>query len=233
MLILIIGIFKMIEMMLGNSNTKTPLKYLVDISFDSLSLGSKSIVDNGTAGLIYTMTGAGTNAGVINDPEYGRCFAFDGNLYFTATNFATKIGKFSNRKIQIEVAFKKTTNATGNLTVFSTGDYQSYQYAGMRLYTTGASSNYVAMFLENGGVYAFNYTTMSWTNNWEPLVINRAASGGGPTTILNTRLNQTWSFNAFDTGSDSWFKIGFAEPGATGTFIGYLKYLRIADLNAQ
>ena len=223
----------MLEMMMGNGNQKAPLKYLVDISFDSLALGSKSIVDNGTAGLTYSTTGTGTNAGVINDAEYGKCFAFDGSFYFTATNFATKIGKFANRKIQIEVAFKKTTNATANQTIFSTGDYQSAQYAGMHLYTAGASSNYVAMFLENGGVYAFNYTTMTWTSNWEPLVINRAASGGGPTTILNTRLNQTWTFTAFDTSYDSWFKIGFADPGGTGKFIGYLKYLRIADLNAQ
>lgn len=223
----------MLEMMLGNGNQKAPLKYLVDISFDSLALGSKSIVDNGTAGLTYSTTGTGTNAGVINDAEYGKCFAFDGTFYFTATNFATKIGKFANRKIQIEVAFKKTTNATGNLTVFSTGDYQTIQRGGMRLMTQGNSANYVALFLENGGQYTFDTTSMTWTNNWEPLVINRAASGGGPTTILNTRLNQTWSFPAFDTSYDSWFKIGFADPGGTGTFIGYLKYLRIADLNAQ
>ena len=222
----------MLEMMMGGSSAKPPLKYLVDISFDSLPLGSQSIVDNGTAGLTYSVNGTKTGSGVIDDPEYGRCFNFNGNLYFTATNFATKIGKFANRKIQIEVAFKKTTNVSSDMTIFSTGDYQSNQYAGMRLMTSGNTTNYITLFLENGSMYASNKTSITWTSNWEPLVINRAASGGGPTTILNTRLNQTWSFAAFDTGNDNWFNIGCGQSGY-GYNVGYLKYLRIADLNAQ
>ena len=220
----------MLELLMGGSGPSK--KYLVDISFDSLPLGSQSIVDNGTAGLTYSVNGTKTGSGVIDDPEYGRCFNFNGNLYFTATNFATKIGKFANRKIQIEVAFKKTTNATTTQTIFSTGDYQYAQAAGMRLITSGSTGNYVSLFLENGSTYIYNTASMTWTNNWEPLVINRAASGGGPTTILNTRLNQTWSFAAFNTITDSWFNVGAGDPnGADKTFTGYLKYLRILDLS--
>ena len=217
----------MLEMLMMNRVKSA--KNLVDISFDDLPIGSKSIIDQGTAGLVYSPYGTGTASGVVDDPQMGKCFEFDGTYSFNATNFKTSIGNLIGRDIKIEIGVKFANGDANQEIILSTGSYDANgRNTGIVLYGEGSSS-YIYLFSENTSSYRhFRLAGQSWTNEWESLVIDRKKNGKS-TTITNLRTGLMQTFEAFDTYNDTWFIVGASGRGLNA-MKGRLKYLRISDV---
>ena len=219
----------MLEALLGRGRGSISAGVLLDISFDGVALGTKTLTDK-AQGISLALQGsaasANTNFGVMDHPTVGRCFQFNGvNWFYNPSNVLKDVSVGS---YDLEIAFLKPS-ATGAQNLIATGNYASVNLniPGFALYLDQFPQSYTQMFLNRGNA-AFQRNMPAGTNplTFQEIIIEKRKTG---MTIRNKTTGQVTTFMDFPVPADSELSIG-GQNGGSVVLNGYLKYIRVRKI---
>lgn len=193
---------------------------VVDIDFSAANVGDQTLFSKAGNFNFVRKIGNGTangTDGVVDDPTYGKCYRFNGNTYFED---AVNRPGIWNKEYRITFVFQSL--ATKAEAIFGTGDYNPTPQAGASLGINNYANQWVQYFMCSG---AYQRVLLDGTRPtvMETLVITRRATG---ITIESTRTGQKNSYPDFNTGGETFWRIGTAQNPAY-CFTGLIKSLKI------
>lgn len=203
----------------GNSVNKS----LLDINFNSSTIGSTVIIDR--AGHTFTKVGTGS-ASVVSDAVKGNVMQFSGSSYFI-TPMQSDIS-LSNIHFKMNIVFKSTISTENML--FCTGDYfSSGSIVGGLLLTIFNSSGTELFCTTDAGVFTrciFNYTINTWrdlTFEWIPNTKTMIIYDNDSTTTI---FSGTVS-GGFGNGTNLSIGASYVRGVANANFQGLLQKIKI------
>lgn len=206
---------------------------VINVNFENLAVGSKNLVDYGTGKRTFTRTvlnGAGdTSDGVINDPTFGKCYKFTGNVYFSANTAV----QYSTRNYILTCQFVPQSTNMGY--IFMTGDYPGgVEWAGSSVSLNQFASQYIQYFQCQGtGSPGAPYQRLFPGNISNPGAVLETVvitNNGGTISMVDTRTGTTSSAAYFNTGGDTYTVFGTTILQTNLSFVGLLKSFKIQYL---
>jgi|AGFT01.1.fsa_nt_gi hypothetical protein len=201
----------------------------LDIDFENLDVGSKVFRDKN--GHPFTLVGTlGTDGGVVDDPDVGKCFYFPGGGYFETP--MVKDLNIPGKASVIEAVFKWPTGGPARQgSIFETGNFPSGHTAtpGISLSVGQYPATYIQYFLMGTDGNWVRGLPPNTTNIyvWETVRFERNANGSGLISVYRDgNLFSSVSVPANTIGNGSKLSVGGSYTWTTG-WRGYLKSLKI------
>jgi hypothetical protein len=193
---------------------------VVDIDFANAVVGDKTLSSKIGGYNFVRKAGTGTangDDGVVDDPTYGKCYRFNGVTYFEDAILRPGIW---NKEYRITISFQSLSSRAE--AVFGTGDYNPSPQVGSSLSINNYASQWIQYFMCSG---AYQRVLLDGARPavMETLVITRRSTG---ITIESTRTGQKNTYPDFNTGGETFWRIGVAQNPAY-CFTGLLKSLKI------
>lgn len=196
---------------------------ILDIHFEDLPVGALALGGN-TGGYPWELkAGTGTkigNAGVVDDPTYGKCMYLDGIAYFQSN----VLPMIYNKSYRITCNFVAMAN-TAPRCVFGTGDYNPIPNAGANLSVGSIPSQYIQYFQCNGNGFQRNVIDGPQAPGLEQVVIEQDIVKR-ILTMTNLRTGKS-SVNPYFATGETFFRLGMAQNPAGYGFIGLIKKFKI------
>lgn len=192
---------------------------LLDISFESAALGTKTIIDKaqGIPLTLFPNNSAGSY-GVVDVAGVGRCYQFDGLHYFY--NSANVLGDFDKDSYDIEIGYIRPGTSLNVL--FCTGEYADGKGTSLSTHSFG-DSYFQAFRVDSTNTFARQLLSGGGVTTITEVVIQKRPGG---CTLKNVRTGQVQAYDNFDTKGNTYLALG-AQRSGNYAFTGYLKYFRI------
>lgn len=206
-----------------NQAAPTPLS-LLDLHFEDVALGTKTIVDR-AQGITFTTGGAAgsqaTNFGVVDVAGVGRCFQFNAANYFHNPN--NPLNNFSTLDYDLQLGFLKPNTGAGYL--FTSGSYVTTADPGTSVLMDQVPATWMQVFLSKGDTtFQRNQGFGNNPQTYQEFLIQKRNTG---MTVRNLTTSAVQSFAAYAIPKDTELTIGGYKSG-NFLFAGYLKYLKLS-----
>jgi hypothetical protein len=216
----------MFESLLIRRNQAAPAPpSLLDLHFEDVALGTKTIVDR-AQGITFTTLGAAasqaTNFGVVDVAGVGRCFQFNAiNCFHNPNN---PLNNFSTQDYDLQLGILKP-NTTPSVYIFNSGTYANVADPGSSVLFDQFTSTWFQVFLSKGDTtFQRNQGFGANPQTYQEFLIQKRTNG---MTIKNLTTNAVQSFASFPVPRDTELTIGGHKTG-NYMFPGYLKYLKLS-----
>lgn len=221
------------EILVGISQQESEL--LVDINFENRPVGSKGLFDYGSRGITFSRRDSGTvhNDGVIDHPQFGKCYNFDGAVSFLGNKTPGLVDTPSD--YEVEIAFVPMASPSYMTLAFCGGFSAGVPGWNHYIQPQNRAAYNVLFVIQHNGTGGFQ----SIQHN---LPASVALTGALITNKIKViKANNRWSIQNSESPTDvgaifklqteSAFTIGAdSSPPTGGIFTGYLKHLKIKKL---